>query len=88
MRLMQTLDDAWNTQDWVTFEKRHAKDVYVFWPGQEKPTHSRPSHKEEAIAFFKIFPDTQVCQFSHITYRKGKLSHPNFFVRKTNLTVQ
>ena len=24
MRLMQTLDDAWNAQDWVTFEKRHA----------------------------------------------------------------
>jgi hypothetical protein len=60
MRLMQTLDDAWNAQDWVTFEKRHAKDVDVFWPGQEKPTHSRPSHKEEAIAFFKIFPDKKV----------------------------
>jgi predicted ester cyclase len=60
MRLMQTLDDAWNTQDWPVFEKRHAKDVDVFWPGQEKPTHSRPSHKEEAIAFFKIFPDNKV----------------------------
>jgi len=60
MHLMQTLDDAWNSQDWVTFDKRHAKDVDVFWPGQEKPTHSRPSHKEEAIAFFKIFPDNNV----------------------------
>jgi hypothetical protein len=60
MRLMQTLDDAWNTQDWPVFEKRHARDVDVFWPGQEKPTHSRPSHKEEAIAFFKIFPDNKV----------------------------
>lgn len=60
MRLMQTLDDAWNTQDWPVFEKRHAKDVDVFWPGQEKPTHSRPSHKEEAVAFFKAFPDNKV----------------------------
>jgi predicted ester cyclase len=60
MRLMQTLDDAWNSQDWVTFDKRHAKDVDVFWPGQPQPTHSRPSHREEAIAFFKIFPDNRV----------------------------
>jgi hypothetical protein len=60
MRLMQTLDDAWNSQDWATFEKRHAADVDVFWPGQADPTHSRPSHKEEAIAFFNIFPDNKV----------------------------
>lgn len=60
MRLMQTLDDAWNTQDWATFEKRHAKEVDVFWPGQAEPTHGRPSHKEEAVAFFKIFPDNKV----------------------------
>ena len=60
MRLMQTLDDSWNSQDWVTFEKRHAKDVDVFWPAQADPTHGRLSHKEEAIAFFKIFPDNKV----------------------------
>ncbi len=60
MRLMQTLDDAWNTQDWETFDKRHAKEVDVFWPGQPQPTHSRPSHREEAIALFKIFPDNRV----------------------------
>ena len=47
-------------QDWETFEKRHAAHVDVFWPGQALPTHSRPSHKEEAIAFFKIFPDNKV----------------------------
>lgn len=55
MRLMQTLDDAWNTQDWETFDKRHTKEVDVFWTGQPQPTHSRPSHREEAIAFFKNF---------------------------------
>ncbi|MGD0534363.1 MAG: ester cyclase [Methanoregula sp.] len=60
MRLMQTLDDAWNAQDWVTFDKRHAAEVDVFWPGQPQPTHSRHSHREEAIAFFKIFPDNRV----------------------------
>jgi predicted ester cyclase len=61
MRLMQTLDDAWNAQDWETFNKRHSTDVDVFWPeGQADPTHSRHNHKEEAVAFFKIFPDNKV----------------------------
>lgn len=28
--LMKTLDDAWNSQDWDTFEERHAENVAVF----------------------------------------------------------
>ena len=60
MRLMQTLDDSWNAQDGITFEKRHAKEVDVFWPAQANPTHGRHSHWDEAIAFFKIFPDNRV----------------------------
>lgn len=60
MRLVQTLDDAWNTQDWETFDQRHATGVEVFWPGQPGPTHSRHSHQERAVAFFEIFPGTRV----------------------------
>jgi hypothetical protein len=37
MELMKTLDDAWNSQDWNTFEERHADNVAVFWPGQPTP---------------------------------------------------
>jgi hypothetical protein len=37
-QLMKTLDDAWNSQDWHTFNKRHAHDVAVYWPGQPEPT--------------------------------------------------
>jgi predicted ester cyclase len=29
--LMKTLDDAWNSQDWDTFEVRHAENVAVFF---------------------------------------------------------
>ena len=73
-RLMQTLDDAWNSQDWVTFDKRHAKNVDVFWPGQPQPTHSRPSHREEAIAFFTIFPDNKVGNRPYkVLFRAGGL---------------
>ena len=31
--LMTTLDEAWNAQDWDTFEKRHTSDTAVYWPG-------------------------------------------------------
>jgi hypothetical protein len=37
MELMKILDDAWNLQDWNTFEERHADNVAVFWPGQPDP---------------------------------------------------
>ena len=40
MRLMKTLDDAWNSQNWDTFEERHADNVLVFWLGQPEPTRS------------------------------------------------
>ena len=41
MQLMQTLDDAWNTQDLDVFNKRHKPDVIVRWPGQP-PTNGDP----------------------------------------------
>lgn len=60
MRLMKTLDDSWNSQDWDTFDKRHTQDVAVFWPGQPDPTWGRHDHKAEAIEFFKTFPDNHI----------------------------
>lgn len=58
MELMQTLDDAWNAQDWDTFDQRHKPDVVVTWPGQE-PTNGTHDHRAEAIALFKTFPTTK-----------------------------
>src|SRR5688572_20115929 len=59
MELMQTLDDAWNAQDWDTFYKRHMSVVIVRWPGQP-PTHGRHDHRAEGIQMFKTFPDNHV----------------------------
>jgi predicted ester cyclase len=59
MELMQTLDDAWNSQDWDTFDKRHKVDTIVRWPGQP-PTHGARAHREECIQFFKTFPDNRL----------------------------
>jgi hypothetical protein len=60
LELMRTLDDSWNAQDWETFEKRHARDTVVFWPGQAEPTRGRDNHKAESIEFFKTFPDNHL----------------------------
>ena len=59
MELMQTLDDAWNSQDMDTFSARHKDDVVVRWPGKE-PTHGVKNHREESLEFFKTFPDQKV----------------------------
>ena len=56
MKLMKTLDDAWNSQDWETFSERHTDDVIVSWPAQP-PTIGMEEHKIEAEYFFKTFPD-------------------------------
>lgn len=54
--LMTTLDDAWNAQDLETFSQWHKHDTVVRWPGQA-PTHGIDDHRQEAIAFFRAFPD-------------------------------
>jgi hypothetical protein len=59
MELMQTLDDAWNNQDWDTFDKRHKHDTVVRWPAQA-PTHGIERHREEGVQMFKTFPDNRV----------------------------
>jgi len=58
--LMITLDNAWNSQDWDTFNDRHAEDVAVFWPGQPDPTKGVHNHRQESMEFLKIFPDNHL----------------------------
>ena len=53
---MKELDDSWNAQDLRTFRIYHAEDCIVRWPNQP-PTHGVYTHEQEAIAFFKTFPD-------------------------------
>ena len=60
LQLMQTLDDAWNKQDWDTFSKRHAQDTVVYWPGKPEPTRGVQDHKAESSAFFQTFPDNHI----------------------------
>jgi ketosteroid isomerase-like protein len=60
MELMQTLDDAWNSQDWETFTKRHTHNTVVKWPGGGVPTEGILNHEAEAKEFFKTFPDNKV----------------------------
>ena len=60
LELMKTLDDAWNSQNWEVFRKRHARNTVVYWPGQPEPTRGLDNHEAEAREFFKIFPDNRL----------------------------
>jgi hypothetical protein len=69
--LMQTLDNAWNNQDWVTFKKRHTPDVAVYWPGQPAPTRGREAHFKESVEFFKTFDNKLVNNPYKILFGEG-----------------
>ena len=71
MKLMMTLDDAWNNQDWDTFKKRHAKNVAVYWPGQPEPTRGREAHFKESVEFFKTFDNKLVNNPYKILFGEG-----------------
>ena len=58
---MKTLKIMHGThKSWDTFKNRHAEDIAVPWPGQPDPTRGVRNHHEEAIEFFKIFPDNHL----------------------------
>ena len=60
MELMQTLDDAWNSQDVEIFRKRHKPNVIVRWPGKTTPTVGIEDHTAESIEFWKTFPNQRL----------------------------
>lgn len=60
-KLMQQIDDAWNSRDWKRFDELHDPNCIVYWPGREdKPTRGGVDHRAEAIAFCNAFPDNKV----------------------------
>lgn len=93
--LMQTLDDAWNAQDLEVFSRRHKPEVIVRWPGQPltNPTHGIQAHRQEALDFFKTFPNQHLdnrpykvliasgdwtCSIAHFTgTMKGPMKGPD-----------
>jgi hypothetical protein len=60
LELMKTLDDAWNSQNWEVFRKRHSENTAVYWPGKPEPTRGRENHEAESKEFFKTFPDNHI----------------------------
>ena len=57
---MYALDEAWNAQDWETFDAYHDQDVVVYWPGREQtPTLGLPDHRAESERFAWRFPTTR-----------------------------
>ena len=75
LRLMKTLDDAWNSLDGETFKKRHASNVDVYWPGQPDPTVGRDAHHKEAVEFFKTFLTTTWRTIHIIFFSAREIGH-------------
>ena len=72
LELMKTLDDAWNSQNWEVFKKRHSENTAVFWPNQPDPTRGRHNHEAEAKEFFKTFDNRLVNNPYKIAFGQGE----------------
>jgi predicted ester cyclase len=70
IELRQTLDDAWNAQDWDTFDRRHKPDVVVRWPARPPP-HGRHDHRGEGVQMSKTSPDNEVHNRPHRVFFAG-----------------
>ena len=57
-QLMVTLDNAFNARDWKTFERMHAREVVVHWPGWA--TEGAHDHRRECADLCAAFPDCAV----------------------------
>jgi hypothetical protein len=64
-KLMKTLDDAWNSQDWETFTKRHIDDVIVRWPAQP-PTEGRANLTIEPTDILGVYSDPKRDPCGHV----------------------
>jgi hypothetical protein len=53
MELMQTLDDAWNSEDEEVFRARHKPEAIVRRPGRRAPTVGIEDHHAESQAFMR-----------------------------------
>jgi hypothetical protein len=71
LELMKTLDNAWNSQDWETFKKRHSENTAVYWPTQPEPNRGRKAHHKEAMEFFKTFDNRLVNNPYKIAFGQG-----------------
>jgi hypothetical protein len=83
---MYALDEAWNAQDWETFDAYHDQEVVVYWPGREQtPTLGLPDHRAESQRFCVAFPDNKVKHPYDMLFGDGDFTA---FVRRNGKIVE
>jgi len=69
MELMQTLDDAWNAQDWDTFDRRHTSDVVVRWPARYPDVQDVPGQPRRESSLQGVLRQWRLDVFHRPIYR-------------------
>lgn len=60
IRLQRIIIDGMNARDWDIFDKHHAEEVIVRYPGGVPPTIGRVPHRKENEDLYKAFPDNYI----------------------------
>ena len=60
IHLQRVIIDGMNARDWEIFDKHHAEEVAVRYPGGVPPTIGRRPHRIENEELYKAFPDNYI----------------------------
>lgn len=60
LRIVETVDKAFNERDWRSFDDRHAESVVVFSPLTPEPTKGLEAHRKAIQGLFAAFSDLHV----------------------------
>jgi hypothetical protein len=63
---MRAIDDAWNAQDWASYESLLSPMLVAHLEGDERP-HGRAEHVARAREFFEHFPGSRVVNDPYVT---------------------
>ncbi len=57
LKVIQTVDEAFNKRDWKAFNERHTEDVISYSPMTPEPTKGITDHREAVQGIQSAFPD-------------------------------
>lgn len=60
LKIIKTVDEAFNNKDWTAFEARHNDDVISYSPMTPEPAKGIKAHKEAVQGMYEAFPDLEM----------------------------
>jgi steroid delta-isomerase-like uncharacterized protein len=60
LKVIESVDEAFNNRDWAAFSERHTENVVSHSPTHAEPTKGIKAHRESLQGLLDAFPDFQM----------------------------